>query len=80
MESEFIVVVPVEGFRVLNDATMLEVSKDGTRVRKSAYWDRLIAEGSVKEKAAPKPEVKPEPKPEPAVKKQKPDAVESEAK
>lgn len=64
MDAEFITVTPAAGYTVLNDVTMLKIPKEGQRVRRSAYWDRLAAEGAVTVKAVPKPEAKPDVKPE----------------
>lgn len=47
METEFYIVSPSEGFRIIDDHTMSEIPSAGVRVRRSAYWDRLHGEGAV---------------------------------
>lgn len=59
MITEFIKVVPAEGYRVLDDQTLIQVPKEGQRVRRSAYWDRLENEGAVKITAEKPADAKP---------------------
>lgn len=65
METDFVIVKPSEGYKILNPDTMQKILVDGTRVRKGAYWDRLEAEGAITVEAEKKPEPTPEPKPSP---------------